>query len=362
MCNISILKKNQMFSTTQVENVCFNNWHSYGLVIKKDGKLEVIKKVPESGEIDPKEVYDLLSKYKDYERILHVRHNTAGITDLENCHPFEIYKDKKRHVEFMHNGTLHNFKSKKYNPKTGQMDDDDSGPSDTRNYVENVLLPIFKGSDFGNGKGDIESGLLRRILSPDWPISSGFNRGILISNNQNSMLLGSWTTVNDTAGEKIVTSNDDYFDKVTRGPEHTRRLVRAEEERREAREAKNRKVRDPESKRSWEVAELRNFSFDRKHPFFSLSTSPVSILSDWDFYNRESTVSVGYFSLNELFQIYEHKDSCLALMDYVFTDYTHLYEEYQEIQGKHERASKRVEELVKRVKELEEMVDERKAA
>src|ERR1700751_2562549 len=115
MCNIIILKKDQMPIKNEFVTMCQNNWHSYGLVTKFGDKIDINKKVPENGEVDPEELYKLLERDIEYERILHVRHNTAGATNLENCHPFNVYYDEanKRNIVFMHNGTMYEFKSKK---------------------------------------------------------------------------------------------------------------------------------------------------------------------------------------------------------------------------------------------------------
>ncbi len=117
MCNISVFNPGVMPKQDEFFNVCYNNWHSFGLIIKgetdkKKKRFEVVKQTPEK-EIDPSEILELLEENKNFKRILHVRHNTAGATNMENCHPFEVYKDKNRQVWFMHNGTLYEYKSKK---------------------------------------------------------------------------------------------------------------------------------------------------------------------------------------------------------------------------------------------------------
>lgn len=95
MCVIVVLSKNQMIPYSMLENACYNNWHSFGLVTKVDGKLDIKRSVPKSGEVDPKTVYKLLEDDIGYERFLHLRHNTAGATNEANCHPFDVYYDPK---------------------------------------------------------------------------------------------------------------------------------------------------------------------------------------------------------------------------------------------------------------------------
>src|SRR5688572_30033913 len=107
MCKIVRLLPGQMLTDEQLFNAVYNNWHSYGVVIK-DGKkgMDIIRNVPESGETDPKDVWKILKDSMNYERILHVRHNTAGSNDVKNCHPFDVLylPKKKRQIVFAHNG------------------------------------------------------------------------------------------------------------------------------------------------------------------------------------------------------------------------------------------------------------------
>ena len=152
MCNILLLKPGQMPYKEEFINMCYNNWHSYGLVVKVDGKLDIKRHVPES-EIDPLELWNLIEKDRQYERLVHVRHTTAGATNLDNCQPFDVFYQEHKgknptNIVFAHNGTLYDYKSKKWDDKGIQMDDPD-GPSDTKNFVDQVLIPFITASDFG---------------------------------------------------------------------------------------------------------------------------------------------------------------------------------------------------------------------
>ena len=142
MCNIIILKPGQMPVKSDLFNMCYNNWHSFGLVSEVDGKLDVVREVPENNEVDPERVLKLLSDNRQYKRYLHVRHNTVGATSLENTHPFDVYYDSKsgRTVLFMHNGTLHEYKGSYIGGAyQSYSTSDNTGDSDTKRFTEEVL-------------------------------------------------------------------------------------------------------------------------------------------------------------------------------------------------------------------------------
>lgn len=344
MCAIIILEPGQSIKDEWLQNAVYNNWHSYGLVTRVGDALQIDKVVPESGEVSFEEVKEKLEANKEYQRILHLRHTTAGKTDLENCHPFDIlYVPKtKKQVVFMHNGTMNEYKSKIYEGSVAV--DDNSGPSDTQNFVNQVLIPVISGSNFGKGFGDMDNPLMRKILDKLWPFG---NRGILITNDQKPLLLGTWTE-KGYGDEKIIVSNNDYFEKVIRGPE---------KERRDALE--DAKKKDSVVKTGM-FHNLKDFTLDKKHGFYSLKDSPNKLLNDWEFYNRESCISVGYLTKDELEQIYHDKDDCIAVMEWAFTDYAKLYKEHVALQKKLVNATKKIATLVEESKS--EVEKERKAA
>lgn len=357
MCVIIALEPGQMIPYANLANACFNNWHSYGLVTLDVNcqdhlyDMQVIRKVPENGEVNPDEVYNLLNEKKDLRRILHLRHNTAGATTLENTHPFEVYNDEEtgRRVVFMHNGTLYDYKSKKLDPTLNKMVDDNTGPSDTANFVEEVLKP-YTDIDFGDGFGDIENDLYQRIITKFWPATG--NRGILISNDNPVFFLGDWKDV--TFGDqKILCSNNDYFYSVTRGPEHTRRLVRQAEANKKAAEANG---KAPEKAQS--VGEndnpyvlLKTFTEKIKslHPAHNLPLSMKNLIGDIDLWDREKAApALGYMTRDEIRELLKGgEEYVVAIIDYIFTDYGSLYEEYQELEEKKYKAELLIESLRK---------------
>lgn len=351
MCVIIRLKPKQMIPGEMLRNAVYNNWHSYGLVTKIDGRLDIKRKVPESGEVDPDEVYALLQDDFEFERWLHLRHNTAGATTLENTHPFEVFfKQGKnpRHVVWMHNGTLYPYVSKKTTPYGSTVDDPD-GPSDSKNFVEQVIIPYISSMDFGNGKGDIENFHFQNLIKKFWtPVHS--NRSVFISSDQRPFCIGEWKEIGEE-GNKILVSNDDYFSEVKRGPEKARR--EEEEKKRKALAVKNFTTSSRETPGVVEVAKLSDYP-EKQHGFYGLKHSLANILQDWDVYDREGAVALGWATREELEDIYKHKSDCLYLMDWIFTDYAKLYEEHIQEQKKHDSATKIIASLKNEIEELKQ--------
>ncbi len=344
MCNILILPQGVMPKREAFENMCYNNWHSWGLVTRIDGKLDILKKVPASGEIDADEIeviWKLLERDIEFERILHVRHNTAGATNEDNCHPIDVYYDQKtgRQVVFMHNGTMYEYKSKKQKPNTTggyTLEDDPDGPSDTKNFVDQILTPMLTTQNYGNGHGDINNKFFVKLANKMWPLN---NRGLIISNDQNLLLLGEWKKTKakgpvGSAGEvDIWSSNDDYFDKVQRGPEYDRRVEREKK----AREAEQRLRSGTATGTSNNtIYPLSEYNFNR-HSIYSLSATLDDICDDWSRWNRECAVYLGAASMEELEELYKNKEVCIEIMDWTFQDYYHLFDEYNDLEAKLER-------------------------
>lgn len=352
MCTITIHPAGTKIPENAIVNAVRNNWHSYGLVTIVDGKLDIKKKVPESGEVDPDEVLRLLHDDREHDRILHLRHNTAGATDLSNTHPFDVmYASPEKHIVFMHNGTMHDYKSKKHD-ENGKSVDDDSGPSDTKNFVDQVLIPYTLGCNFGNGVGDTSNEMYRQMIRKFWPT---MNRGVIISAGQPLFLLGDWKKTTRNSIE-FLASNDDYFDTVRRGPEFSRQRAAKEKLRSE------KKIGKPGMH---QLADLSMFNLqggkiiaDRPKPgFFKLSDHVKDIVHDYNLYDRQGCVNLGHLTKHELELLHQERDACVTVMEWAFSDYEELYkemidveEEKKELEGKLKRATDHIATLVNQVK------------
>jgi hypothetical protein len=223
MCNIICLRPGVLPKKKEFETMVYNNWHGYGLILKVDNKLEVIKDVPE--ENDPEEIWKLLTDNLEAERFLHVRHATAGDIDMDNAHPFPVISTKKTDIWFMHNDTL-----PEYEPKSIMAipaNDPRKAWSDSRLFVEEFLTPLFAEM---RGEPDLTSPMFRKIMQKFWPLNG--NRGLLISNRQEPAYLGSWCTKEGQDGFKFPSANDQYFYEVSRGPEKTRIEIKKAEAKR----------------------------------------------------------------------------------------------------------------------------------
>lgn len=342
MCVICIFEPGQMPPRDMLNNAVWNNWHSWGMVTLVDGKLDIYREVPESGEVNPDDVWTALLKDEEYTRILHLRHNTAGSTSIENCHPFDVFYGKvggeERQVVFMHNGTMYEYKSKKQN-SFGTMVDDPDGPSDTKNFVDLVLIPLMAGTDFGMGHGDITSPFVKKIISSLWP--TGDNKGILIANDQKPYLIGTWRTIRPDPQDEtthFLASNDTYFDKVIRGPEQERREQREREEQLKAAAASSGSnganvVYLPSAEKRV-LSSLKDFNFGPPVQLNEGSTLN-KVIDEVDFCYRDSAYKIGLCTWQEIVEFVEEgckpenmRDFC-QILDQVFTDYAYLYEEYE---------------------------------
>lgn len=344
MCNIIILEPGQMPIRDEFDNMCYNNWHAFGLVTFIDGKLDIQKKAfTDTDEINPQVLWDLLKRDIQYRRVLHVRHMTAGNNNIENAHPFDVFYSDKRNVQFMHNGTLYNYKSKK-KTESGTIMDDDTGPSDSKNFVDKVLTPYLSAMDFGNGHGDIRHPMVWQLLDQFWT-SGTTNRGLLLSSDQGYVTLGTWKKRKDDAGGEYITANDDYFTATTRGPEFARR-----EASRKAAESKKSNYKAATSNSSTSLVPITPLSAFPNlgkpiYGFFTVQDSFKNLLQDWSIYDRENAVTVGAMTKEELLELMKEPNDAIFLMDLIFTDYARMYEELLESEAKHVRATKLIAQL-----------------
>ncbi|TXH16547.1 MAG: hypothetical protein E6R03_05330 [Hyphomicrobiaceae bacterium] len=366
MCSIILLKAGQTFPYENLRNAVYNNWHSYGLVTIVGDKLDVKKVMPKNDELTPEEVRKALDDDIDYDRIIHLRHNTAGATDKNNCHPFDVFVSGDSYVVFMHNGTLHDHKSKKFDEKSKKWEDDDSGPSDSKNFADYVISPIINGFKGEKGFGDISDPMFRRIIQKFW--YGNHNRGLLISNKHDPFFLGEWSEFDIGGGEKVKVSNLDYFKELKRGPEFERRKksdaeAKAKQEaEKEARNASSTssstgsgrvtsRFRSIEEKPSFrqegpiQLALLKDFDFNTRPSLGLLSESAVEVLNDWEIYDRTRAVNLAALTKAELEEIASDKATCVHLMEWIFNDYAELYLEFCDLEDKSSKQEKHIERM-----------------
>ncbi|AXP07762.1 putative glutamine amidotransferase [Sinorhizobium phage phiM6] len=218
MCAIIHLPAETQLDKEHLYNCVYNNWHSWGLILKDaNGKMQMLKDCPEK-ENDPELIWKMLEDNKDIERVLHLRHTTRGETNMENAQPFEVYSSDTRQVFFAHNGTLYKFGESNIHKK--------DTISDTRDFCDKILRPSLLRWTGENGKGDYTDKLYwDLIVKEHWAQNS---KGIFVSNDLPPRYVGDgWSTYKSGANGEIKISNNDYFKEVTRGPEKDRRDAEA---------------------------------------------------------------------------------------------------------------------------------------
>lgn len=297
MCVIIHLQPGYTPPYKYIETASHNNPHGFGLVIKRPGeKLEIIRELNPEGN-NPERIYKLLKDNENAERFLHVRWRTAGDVSMDNVQPFRVFEDEEtgREIVFMHNGTMYSS-SNHGNVATRIVGQD--GDSDSKKFAQTVLTKLLKSLVGEKGLGDIEDGLIQTILDKFW---SGNNRGMLVCNDLDPYYfnLTSWKTIKTTeeAGGKtlvgqFMASNDDYFDRVKRGP----LFEKLEQERKKAAEEEAAR-REAEDERLPTTGTVANSPlFRTRH---SLSCNFAGLLEDIDFYTPEGYCSIANMTYAE---------------------------------------------------------------
>lgn len=223
MCEIFHIREGATVKDEHLWNAACNNWHSWGMAVKIPGKKEllVIRSVPDNSDALPgnpqcggvhlelPRIKELLAENIKYERVLHFRFSTRGAIDIDNCHPFTASKDKKRHVEFFHNGLFTNVVSA-FNPQ------DTERPSDTKEFVDRYLRPQLTRFVQGDYTDPI---FLKYIWEPLYKDKGQSSRCLFMSTDKPTMRVGTWNEYKDEKGEiAYFVSAPDYVERLSRGP------------------------------------------------------------------------------------------------------------------------------------------------
>lgn len=237
MCVIIQLLAGKSVNSIKLFNAAANNWHSWGIIIKRPGQksLEVIRRVPANVHLadahpdvggcwkDIPEIETILNDNIDCERYIHFRHATAGLVNEENCHPFVLEKNKHVESYMMHNGAFSGTGisygaawQNNHSPKPEE--------SDTNLFVKNFLAEPLK--EFAKGDYTNEA-FVKYYWTPLFNQKGGSSTVLFVSNVYETVRHGTWVTFVNTAGEGVnrdekdvayYASNDQYFDRVKRGP------------------------------------------------------------------------------------------------------------------------------------------------
>lgn len=175
-----------------------NNPDGFGMLFKDtDGTVKQVAREFYPEGTDPNRVIHMLKKYKQYDRLVHVRYNTVGESSLANTHPFEVFNSKKRTVYMMHNGTMYDYKPQ------------DQTKSDSRFFSEIFLTPLLKEHTV---QGDYFKGVIPKIIDK---FSSLQSKIVLWGSRLEPLFIGPWIHEKNTDGTyHYSTSNNDYFGHV----------------------------------------------------------------------------------------------------------------------------------------------------
>lgn len=327
MCVICHFKPGYTIPKNLLFNACNNNPHGYGIIIKREGKINVIKDLPADGN-DPEVIHKILKDNEDADRYLHVRWKTQGAISMDNTQPFQVYNDRGREIWFAHNGTLSNFAS----PYNHQKPNDLNEISDSRKFAETVLmkyLPKFMGDQ---GVGDYNDPVMKEIIEKAWSYS---NKGIIVANDLEPLILGTqyWEYIRTKETVKIdgedtviegefYASNNDYFTELKRGPLHDK--LEAEKKKEKEREKASVSAFNTQSK---EIVPLSSPAFSST---YSLGEIAAEVLEDFDMYSPEGYIQLANLTYAEWITMakkMEHDDVAslfLYLTEYLKTDYEKL--------------------------------------
>ena len=143
MCLIIRCEKEKEITKEIMKGMYARNDDGYGFMWVQDNKIHGLKK--SGGNID--ELYDKYQELKEYNPFIHLRMRTHGEINDENAHPYFCGYG----IWLMHNGVIHHSSIKQQDKK-----------SDTWQFVDNVLNPLFKNSK--NPHQLIRSDMFRNVV------------------------------------------------------------------------------------------------------------------------------------------------------------------------------------------------------
>jgi len=379
MCVILDILPGTTVPKEKLFNAAANNWHSWGLVIVKDEKLEAIQRVPKNADLpeskwrspdiggcwqDVEEIYKLLADNINARRYLHFRHATKGHIDLDNCHPFIVFQDEDRTVCMMHNG--------QFNGNYGYNLDRDGdamisgvkwacgAPSDTKDFIEkHIIVPLDQFAD-----GDYTDPIFKEhYLDNLMKEKNGQSKVIFIANDLPSVKYGyGWIDFVDTETKelKYQTSNNEYFDRVKRGP----LFLQQEDERlRKIREENAQKAKEEPEKDNVVIVPYQQHMFQGDPEIIQGLKLICELCGGDHFPNRISDLSSASVpEFESVIHLMMKEDKAIVLaafIDFLITGYIEVEDamngvikELNLVKEKHTNASRLVAEKTKEIEKL----------
>lgn len=369
MCVIIMLPAGSMIPAEKLFNAVHNNPHGYGLLCKKDDNVEAIQGLW----MEPEDIHKLLLEKVDTDRFLHVRYNTAGSTTTDNVHPFKVLDTKDRKIWFMHNGTLHRYRPAAITTTKDGVTTTVAHPdSDSKRFADTLLTPLLSRWYGPNGVGDLEDPFLAQIINNNWDQNS---KGVLIATDLNPLYLEEkkWTTHEYTVQEngkqvkrEWFSSNDQYFDTLTRGPLYERRKAEAEAARRAEQESV-RRFQEAATGNKRGVTDIKTLDLT-KSTSKELVAAFGTLFESVTVWEHENLAKLSYMTSQEMEEIQkEYPLEFSAIVGYMFQEFGTLYQKIEDMEDeidlaqqqaekateKHEEATRMIATLKNKIKRLE---------
>jgi hypothetical protein len=343
MCVIITFSPGATINKDQLFNAVHNNWHGYGLIVKDNGNLTLIKDFNEEG-TDPQVVWDLLVEHQDKERYLHLRHSTRGATDGSNVQPFEVFKTDTRQIFFMHNGTLSSFGSH------------NTGKSDTQDFCDKILIPALKRWFGDKGLGDYSGNadFYTLIMDKHW---AGGSTGLFVANDIVTNRIGSgwyeYKHPDETSSGNVWASNSLYFHRIQRGPMFQKlediRKAAEEEKRKEALINGNVVPFQTDSHMDDTTRNMGivKWSSSKLAKSAKIIRAMADIVKTWDFQDGNCLAKLRFLTWDELHEFVEGEDeyTMTAIFEEMIKAIYNETQENRELKLKLNRYQKRLEKL-----------------
>lgn len=336
-------------------NAAHNNPHGYGILLKENKLIQCIKKLDPNGN-DPEEIYKILKDNEDTERWVHVRNKTQGEVSELNTQPFCVYNSNKKQIWFMHNGTMPNIDYPESQLKLLGDVEVDKDASDSRKFAFLKLQPFLTRLLGEDGPADLNDPFVQEILAKFWPFT-GHNRGVLVSNDQPALLFNksAWAQVRvrvegTESDTTFFASNDDYFERLKRGPLFEAQKKEEEEKRKAA--LKSQGTRTPVG----ELVALSSAPFSKR---YGISEKVSDFFEDWNIYSPEGYIAMANMTNEEIWECFRKHPTDAALLFMTLTTYlAEATEKCQELADEKLKAQTMIAKLQKTIKKLRSNVQE----
>lgn len=129
MCLLVDQKEGTVIEDSWIHDFYRHNADGVGVMWAEGGVIHIVKQLPATKE-------DLVKFFREHidgkECAWHLRMRTHGDTDLDNCHPYQVFSEADGYpIYLMHNGVLHTGNKK------------DITKSDTWHFINDIIRPAL---------------------------------------------------------------------------------------------------------------------------------------------------------------------------------------------------------------------------